>query len=264
VPPENLQAWIWVLAAAPFIGSFLGVLVRRLPRGRSVAWARSACETCGTTLGACELVPLVSYAALRGRCRHCGAPIGRFHLAIELAALAVAAIAVLIEPDPARLWLDCGLGWTLLALAWIDATDMLLPDLLTLPLLLAGLGVTWLGAPAAESLIAPDAAPLHAAAAALGYGLFRGIAVFYHGLRGREGLGAGDAKLLAAAGAWLGLQPLTWVIVGAALLGIAWALLAAWFGGQRLRGETRLPFGPALALSFWVVWLVLGHVNPPW
>ena len=67
--------WVWPLLAAPFIGSFLGVLVRRLPRGEPVAWERSRCESCGTALTARDMVPLVSFLLLRGRCRACGAPI---------------------------------------------------------------------------------------------------------------------------------------------------------------------------------------------
>jgi leader peptidase (prepilin peptidase)/N-methyltransferase len=103
--------------AAPFVGSFLGVLIRRLPAGRGIAWSRSACERCQHALGPADLVPIASFIALHGRCRHCAAPIARMHLAIELAALLVPLCALsagLRAPDV--LWLGCGLGWTLLAL----------------------------------------------------------------------------------------------------------------------------------------------------
>ena len=115
---------------------------------------------------------------------------------MEFACLAIAAWAVLIAPDTQSVWLDCLLGWTLLALAWIDWKHMVLPDVLTLPLILAGFGATLLDA--------PEAISEHAAAAVAGYGAFRAIEIGYRRLRGREGLGQGDAKLLAAAGAWLG------------------------------------------------------------
>src|SRR6185436_7482720 len=94
-----------VLVAAPFAGSFLGVVVRRLPAGRPVALARSACDSCAAPLGVAELVPLISYILRRGRCRACGAPIGWFHPAVELAALAVAAWALSVDGG-ARLWAD--------------------------------------------------------------------------------------------------------------------------------------------------------------
>jgi leader peptidase (prepilin peptidase) / N-methyltransferase len=135
----NLGAAGWgLIVAAPFIGSFLGVLIRRLPEGRPIVWARSACESCGAALRAGELVPLVSWAVGRGRCRSCGRPIGWFYPGVELAALAVGLIALAVDEVEAA-WLDCLLGWWLLALAWIDARRWILPDALTLPLIVAGL-----------------------------------------------------------------------------------------------------------------------------
>ncbi|MBV9153097.1 MAG: prepilin peptidase, partial [Alphaproteobacteria bacterium] len=83
-----------LLVLAPFIGSFLGVLIRRVPEGRPIVAARSACEWCGAVLTARDLVPLISWLLLRGRCRRCGVPIGWFYPGIELAAFAVAAVAV--------------------------------------------------------------------------------------------------------------------------------------------------------------------------
>lgn len=238
-----LPDWAAALVLAPFIGSFLGVLIRRLPTGRRIMWARSACEACGHRLGGPEMVPLASYLLLRGRCRACHAPIALFHPLIELAALAVAASAA-AGHGGALLWADCLLGWTLLALGWIDAETMLLPDVLTLPLLLAGLGATF--------LLTPGRLAAHAAGAAAGYLLFRGIARLYRALRGREGLGEGDAKLLAAAGAWVGWAALPEVVLVAALLGLGAAAIAR-LRGQALSGATAIPFGPCLALALWLV-----------
>jgi leader peptidase (prepilin peptidase)/N-methyltransferase len=247
--PSTINWNIFPLLFAPIVGSFLGVLVRRVPAGRPVALARSACEACGHALAARDLVPLGSYAWLRGRCRYCGAPIGAFHLAIEFAALAVAASAVVVETDPARVWVDCGLGWSLLALAWIDWRHMLLPDALTLPLLLGGLLATaWLD---------PDQAYAHAAGAALGYLSLRLLGSAYRRLRGREGVGAGDAKLLGAAGAWVGWEALPSVILLSALLGLA-AALALHLRGAKLERTTKLPYGPCLALAVWSVRLFGG------
>ena len=227
--------------AAPFAGSFLGVLVRRLPEGRPVALDRSRCESCGHALGPAELVPIVSYVWQRGRCRHCGAAIGRFHLVFELSALLVAAwAAAAVEPELGWLWADCVFGWMLLALAWIDWTHLRLPDVLTLPLLLAGLGAT--------ALLDPDDATDHALAAAIGYAALRLVSFGYLKLRGREGLGAGDAKLLAAAGAWLGLAGLGPVLLLACLGGLAVAL-----GRGGLRATTVIPLGTCLAGAAWLV-----------
>jgi leader peptidase (prepilin peptidase)/N-methyltransferase len=237
---------LWPLLAAPFVGSFLGVLIVRLPAGRKLAVARSACSHCGTRLGPIDLVPLISFAMLRGHCRHCGGAIGWFHPAVELAALGVAILAVLADPDPARTWVTCGLGWTLLALAWIDCSEFLLPDELTLPLLLAGLALTWLWNP--ETLTD------HCLAAALAYVSFQAIAAGYRWLRGRDGLGGGDAKLIAAAGAWCGLTTLPLIVLGSALAGLLAALGLA-LAGRTVTSTTRIPFGPCIALAFWLVWV---------
>lgn len=227
-----------ILLIAPAIGSWLGVLVRRWPQGRPVALARSCCEHCAHPLGPLDLVPLVSFVLLRGRCRYCGAPIGWFHPAIECAALAIAAAAVFCGGGGWQSWIDAALGWALLCAAWVDAESFRLPDLITLPLILAGLGVTWLQQ--------PEAIYSHAAATALGYLVFRIINEIYLAIRHRHGLGQGDAKLLAAAGAWLGLEALPYVVVGAGLAGIFMALL-----GRRGAGKGQLiAFGPALALAF--------------
>ncbi len=193
-------------------------------------------------------MPIASYLLLRGRCRSCGARIAPFHLAVEVAALAVATVAAAVLPDPATLSCGCGLGWTLLALAWIDWEAFILPDVLTLPLVLAGLEVTfWLER---------DTLTDHAAAAALGYLLFRGVAWAYRRFRGRDGLGEGDAKLMAAAGAWVGVTALSSVLLGGAVLTLAAGVVEALRRGEGLRATTRLPFGPGLCAALWIVWLL--------
>jgi len=240
-----LPDWLLPVLVSPFIGSFLGVLIQRLPNGDDVVAARSHCNTCHRTLGPADLIPIVSFLAMRGRCRHCGAAIGRFHLIIELAALAVALWAITVD-DGARLWADCVLGWTLLALAWIDARHMILPDVLTLPLVLAGLGFAW--------FLEPDRIADHAAGAGVGWLLFWAVSRLYRLMRGRDGLGEGDAKLLAASGAWVTWAGLGPVMLVASLTGLAQAL------SLRLRGtettaQTAIPFGPPLAFATWLVWL---------
>src|SRR5579872_5810458 len=125
-PPDTLAA----VGLSPFIGSFAGVLIRRLPSSSPVMLARSRCESCGATLRPIDLVPLLSFVALRGRCAHCAAPIARFHLAVELAAMLVAAACALSGAQGALLWSGCALGWTLLVLAWIDWEQFVLPDTL--------------------------------------------------------------------------------------------------------------------------------------
>jgi leader peptidase (prepilin peptidase) / N-methyltransferase len=233
------------LLLAPFAGSFLGVVVRRLPEGRSITWVRSRCDYCGAALRARDLVPLCSWLIAGGRCRYCGHPLGWFYPGIELAALAIALVALAADGGDAT-WLDCVFGWWLLALGWIDIRCWLLPDALTLPLVIAGL--------AAAAAFDPGQLTDRALGAALGYLGLRVLALLYRVLRGREGLGRGDAKLLAASGAWVGAMALPQVVFGAAV----GALIAA--AGLRLAGVplsagSALPFGPFLALATWLVWL---------
>lgn len=238
-------AWLAVLAS-PFVGSFLGVLIRRLPEGRPIAWERSRCEDCGAVLGVADLLPLFSWLAQRGRCRFCKVRLGWFYPGVELAALAIAIIAAIVDSGTDT-WLDCALGWWLLALGWIDARHWLLPDALTLPLVIAGLG--------AALAFDPGGLTGRALGAAIGYLALRAGAFFYRKFRGRDGLGEGDAKLLAAAGAWVGAGGLPQVVLIAALAGLV-AAAGARLAGVRLNATSALPFGPFLALATWLVWLL--------
>jgi leader peptidase (prepilin peptidase)/N-methyltransferase len=163
-----------------------------------------------------------------------------------------AVLALLALAVPATLYMTVGLsvagcllGWALLALAAIDIAHFILPDALTLPLIAAGLTLT-----------IPDLAQLqsHALGAAIGFLAFAGINLAYRALRGRDGLGLGDAKLLAAAGAWLGWPALPPVVLLAALTALVWIGLAA-LRGKKAELTTRVPFGPFLALGFWISWL---------
>jgi leader peptidase (prepilin peptidase)/N-methyltransferase len=229
----------WLLAAilAPFVGSFLGVVIERLPAGQPIVLGRSACDHCGATLTARDLVPLISWLARRGWCRCGHARLSWFHPAIELAALAVALSGAAVLSGW-LLWVGLGLGWTLLTLAVIDGREFVLPDIIVLPLIPIGLLVVWAIDPAG-----------HALGALAGFASFAAIAGVYRRVRGREGLGLGDAKLLAAAGAWLGWQTLPSVVLIAAASGLAFALAASACLDQPGR------LGPYLALAFWLVWL---------
>ncbi|HLJ64238.1 MAG TPA: A24 family peptidase, partial [Stellaceae bacterium] len=227
------------------IGSFLGVLVMRLPAGRPVIWARSRCPRCGHTLTAVELVPLVSWLAAGRRCRHCQAPIPFFYAAMELGALGLAAWAALVLPAD-QLGASCALGWCLLALAVIDARHFLLPDVLTLPLIPAGLVLSALDDPA---MLLP-----HAIGAGAGFAVFVLIGALYRRLRHRDGIGLGDAKLLAAAGAWISWEGLPSAVLLACLASGAWLLLDSG-KRQRITLDARIPLGPGLCLGTWLVWL---------
>ena len=243
-----------VLAGAvlgAIVGSFVAAMVIRWPRGESVIGGRSRCDRCCETLRAPELVPLLSYVVQRGRCRRCGARIDARHPLVELAAALIGVAAVLAHPLPLAL-VTAALGWWLLATAAIDAEEQWLPDALTLPLVPLGLLAAWagFGLPLLDRL-------LGAAAGGLGLLLLGWI---YRALRGREGLGGGDPKLLAAIGAWLGLFQLPFVLLGAGLVGLA-AALALIARGREVGATTRLPLGALMAVAAWPLWILSAGNN---
>lgn len=162
------------------------------------------------------------------------------------AALLVAGMALAV--DPARAWLGCVLGWPLLALAWIDARTMTLPDLLSLPLLGAGLALSWWGA--------PDGLVDRLVGVAVGWAGLASVGAGFRWWRGVEGLGSGDPILLAVGGAWLGWEALPWVVLYAALGGICFALL------RGVGRAERMPFGPFLAGAIWVLYLCAAAAGP--
>ncbi|MEI9997221.1 MAG: A24 family peptidase [Rhizomicrobium sp.] len=243
--PQIAPATAAVIIAAPFVGSFLAVVVLRLPAGRTVLFGRSACDACGHVLAARELLPLASYAFQRGRCGHCSAAIDPLHPAMEIAAFVIAAWAA-FETEGWVLAASCLLGWTLLTLAAIDWRTGFLPDVLTLPLIAAGLAIAY--------LLDPGSLAEHAIGAAAGFIVFAVLSETYRRLRGRDGLGLGDAKLLAASGAWLGWGALPSVVLFAAIAGLA-LVLARRLTGHAVQAAARIAFGPALAAATWIVWL---------
>ena len=241
--PE-LPLWL-PLVVSPFIGSFLAVVALRYPDWRGVLFGRSHCDACKRMLGPIELIPVASFIALRGRCRTCGAQIAWTHLTIELGAFAVAASAAVFTTG----WVlaaSCVLGWMLLALAAIDARTGYLPDVLTYPLIVLGIVVA--------QVIDPASVLDHAIGAVAGCVAFAALTALYRWLRGRDGLGRGDAKLLAAAGAWLGWQAVPSVVLFAAVIGLA-SVLVRRIAGHTLGATDRIAFGPALAAAIWIVWL---------
>lgn len=232
------------------VGSFLATILIRWPAGQSAVAGRSRCDSCEMPLGPRDLVPILSVVVARGRCRACGAAIDLRHSGMELAAAMVGAAALVAHPLPLAL-VTAGFGWALLLLIALDADHHWLPDRLTLPLIPLGLAAAWagFGPPLLE----------RALGAAIGWAALVALAICYRALRGREGLGGGDPKLLAALGAWLGATALPFVLLGAGLAGLA-AVLLMRMRGRAITATTRLPLGALMALAAWPLWLIVaGH-----
>lgn len=232
---------LFLLLIAPAIGSFMGVLTDRLPRGEDVIRSPSRCRRCDTRLGPRDLVPILSYAAQRGRCRHCGAPVPGYLWLMEIAALGLAALAILRGGELWEVWCSAALLWLLLTLAVCDLIWFRLPDGLT-----AALAALCLGTALASGFF------LYALGGALiGVGAFWLLRIAYRAARGREGLGLGDVKLMAGLGALVGPHDLPLLVLIAALA----ALLAALLTRGGLRRDLPLPFGAALAAAGALLWL---------
>ncbi|MFJ3058027.1 prepilin peptidase [Herbaspirillum sp. NPDC087042] len=243
------------------VGSFLNVVIHRLPimmlrdsanfvalergealphTGRYDLWLpHSACPHCQTPLPAHHKVPLLSWLLLGGRCAQCKAPIGWRYPAVEV--LTAALFALVAWRFGAGLTGLAVMSCTalLVALAFIDAETMLLPDDLTLPLLWLGLLVN----------INHRIAPLHDAVlgAMAGYGVLWLIFWIFKLITGKDGLGYGDFKLMAALGAWLGWQALPLVLLLASAMGAVLGLTML-LAGRHQRGQA-IPFGPSLAIA---------------
>jgi leader peptidase (prepilin peptidase) / N-methyltransferase len=243
------------------VGSFLNVVIHRLPRMMEAQWRAecaefegrepppherldlvhppSRCPSCSTPIRAVQNIPLVSWLALRGKCAACKAPISARYPAVELVAGLLAVLVAWRYGYSAALALALVYTWALLALAFIDFDTQLLPDDITLPLMWLGLLVNAFGV-----FVDLRSAVFGAAG---GYLVLWAVYWAFKLLTGKEGMGFGDFKLLAALGAWTGWQVLPFTVLVSAGLG-------AVIGGVGLalakRGtDTRIPFGPFLALG---------------
>ena len=253
--------WIVVGVLGLCVGSFLNVVIHRLPLMMQAQWKAdcadlegrpppeapplnlvkpdSRCPACGTAIKAIHNVPVVSWVALRGRCAACRAPISARYPAVELLAGAIGLLVAWRFGYSTQLLFGLGFAWALLALTFIDLDTQLLPDDITFPLLWAGLLVNSLG----------TYVDLHSAVlgAAGGYLILWSVYWAFRLIARKEGMGYGDFKLLAAIGAWTGWQVLPFVIVISALLGAIIGSLALWRSKRGI--DTRIPFGPYLALG---------------
>ncbi|PLZ01709.1 prepilin peptidase [Burkholderia sp. WAC0059] len=270
LPQAVLAAFAIVVGL--IVGSFLNVVVHRLPIMIERAWRadvsdttgqtfpddglparynlclpRSACPHCGHMLPVWENIPVVSWLVLRGRCSHCRAPVSVRYLLIELAGAACAAGAFAAFGPTGKAVAAFAFCAALVAASAIDLEHQLLPDLLTLPLLWVGLAVNLSG-----TFVSLHDAVLGAIA---GYLLLWCVYWLFRLVRGIEGMGYGDFKLLAALGAWLGWAAVPQIVLIAAVAGAVIGLAATWSG--RMRFEEPLPFGPSLALGA-VITLFLG------
>jgi leader peptidase (prepilin peptidase)/N-methyltransferase len=243
------------------VGSFLNVVIHRLPKMMEAGWRsecaalegreviepetynlftpRSRCPSCAAPITALQNVPVVSWLALRGKCASCKAPISARYPSVEILTSALSVLVAWRFGYSAALVFSLAYVWALVALTFIDFDTQLLPDDITLPLL-------WLGLIANAFGVFTD---LRSAVfgAVGGYMILWSVYWMFRLIAKKEGMGFGDFKLLAAIGAWLGWQVLPFVIVVSAGLGAILGSLALYL--SRKGADTRIPFGPYLALG---------------
>lgn len=219
-------------------GSFAGALTSRWPKGESIMAGRSVCDSCGKTIAGYDLIPVVSYLALRGRCRDCEQPIGTQILAVEMAAALFGFISVLILP-PTQALATALFGWLLLPLAMLDYRHYWLPDGLILLLGVAGL--------IAGPMLTPDLEWTDRAfGAAAGFLTLETVRLLYKRCRARDGMGAGDPKLFAAIGIWLAWEMLPFVLLLATMIGLSCVVARRLSATEQ---DAALPLGTYLAAA---------------
>ncbi|MBS0320855.1 MAG: prepilin peptidase [Proteobacteria bacterium] len=258
---DPLAATIVALIVGLCVGSFLNVVIHRLPKMLERSWAeqaaeirnetpvptatynlwtpRSACPACGHAIGAFENVPVVSWLVLRGKCRACKAPISARYPFVEILGGVAAAGAVWYFGPTAKAVAASLFLWALIALTFIDADTQLLPDDITLPLVWGGLLANLFGlfVPLADAVIGAMA----------GYLVLWTVYWLFKLIRGKEGMGYGDFKLLAALGAWLGWKLLPLIVLMSSVVGAVLGILLIVF--RRRDNATPMPFGPYLAIA---------------
>jgi leader peptidase (prepilin peptidase)/N-methyltransferase len=225
------------VVAGLLIGSFLNVVIARLPEGRSLWRPGSACPGCGAAIAWHDNVPIISFVALRGRCRACAMPISRRYPVVEAVTGALFGAAALAFGPTLDAVVAAALLAALVAITMIDLERQIIPDVISLPGILAGVlanlatgRVSWV-----DSLIG----------IAVGGGVFMAIALIGSWLAGQDAMGGGDIKLAAMLGAFLGWKVLFFALFLSAVGG---GILAAILMGTGLRGrKDPLPFGPFLA-----------------
>jgi leader peptidase (prepilin peptidase) / N-methyltransferase len=222
------------------VGSYLNVVIYRLPRGISTVLPRSRCPACGAPIWAWDNLPVVSYLLLGGRCRSCRAEISWRYPAVE-AATALLFVGCLLRFGPTPEAAAGALfGSLMIALGMIDAEHMVLPDRITLPGIVLGIALQpWL-----DWGVGLGGAVL---AALLGGGVLLALWALWYLVRREEGMGLGDVKMLALVGAFLGWKGVAVALFFGALAGAATGLVL-----MRRRGlgmKAKLPFGTFLALG---------------
>ncbi|SNB46204.1 A24 family peptidase [Geobacter sp. DSM 9736] len=257
---QSFLLYLFVFLFGAAVGSFLNVCIWRLPRGESVVFPPSHCPACGTSIRWHDNIPLIGYLLLRGRCRSCG---GRISLQYPLVELlnGLLTLFLFLKFGPSLTFLVLSLLlWALVAITFIDLEHQIIPDVISLPGIIAGF---------AASFAILD--PLHPSQTVgwlnsligivAGGGSLLLVATAYHFLTKKEGMGGGDIKLLAMMGAFLGWRAVPFILFTSSLLGsiIGIALMVT----NKKDSKLAIPFGPFLSMAA-VIYIFWGRQLITW
>lgn len=249
LPLGLIAFWAAVLGAA--VGSFLNVVIHRVPKGLSLLYPPSSCPHCGRRIRPWNNIPILSYLLLRGKCPNCGGAISIRYPVVELLGAVAAVWPLLLFGAGWDALAGALLGWHLIALAVIDLETWTIPDHVVLPMGLAGLAVA-LGRGGGQGVLTA----LIACAIGVGFQLLI-YAVSRFILR-RDGIGSGDITMTAAFSLYLDPLTVPLALISAAVFGLLGSGTLAMLRRKKIRGEDQVPFGPYLALGAWVAFLYGG------
>lgn len=248
MPATAPLAFFLILCGAA-VGSFMAAWADRLPRGESVVSEPSRCRGCGIRISWRDKMPILSWLLLGGKCRTCGAAIPKRLFYAEISGAVLAILAIWVAQSPLHMVLGAVFLWVVLGLVMCDLAAFRLPNALTGLLCVTGLGL------AVEN---PFRGPLDGLiGATAGAGAFLVIRIVYQKVRGREGLGLGDVKLMGGIGAGLGATALPVVALIAAMAAMFVAIFVGWRKGERPGSSTEIPFGAYLAGAAGL-WFLIG------
>lgn len=229
---------IFIVALSLIIGSFLNVLIHRIPRRESCVWPGSHCPECQNRLGIRDMIPVVSYIWLRGRCRYCGRHISLRYPTVEV----LTAVLFLLVFSKYGFSMQTAAGWILTGLliigAFIDIEQGIIPNRITYPGMVVGIIMSFFTIGIASSLIGC---------------ILYGAVLMGAALVSRGGMGGGDVKMAGAIGAFLGCQWAVLALFLSSLLGGIWGA-ALLITGKATR-KSAIKFGPFLSLGAWLVWM---------
>jgi leader peptidase (prepilin peptidase)/N-methyltransferase len=241
------------------LGSFLNVCIYRIPLKKSIVTPPSGCPGCGERIRFYDNIPIISYIILMGRCRHCSKPISiRYPLIELLTGLLSLSVFIHFYPDYGQYMVFLIFVSALIVISFIDLSHQIIPDIISIPGIIAGVIVTIIFSLVSKYQITWYDSLIGAIG---GGGILYLVAFGFEKLTGKEGMGGGDVKLLTMIGAWMGWRAIPLILLASSLTGSIIGALALLLAGKGLRA--RIPFGPFLVMGT-LVYLFFGSRIELW